>query len=283
MALSFFNKRGQDREMTFIDHLEELRWHIVRSLLALIVAAVVIFLYIDWIYDNIITGPLQPDFVSYTSLCKFSHWARLGDSLCLPPAKVELQAITFGAQFMSSISIAFIGGFILSFPYIFWEFWKFVKPALTPKELKSTRGAIAWVSFFFFTGAAFGYFLIAPFTFSFLANYQLGDSGILVTKPTLDDYIENLMNITLGAAIAFQMPVVAYVLTRIGLVTPSFLKTYRKYAYVAILVIAAIITPSQDWMSQAIVFLPLALLYELSIRISSRVYKQLEKRDKEWS
>ena len=269
--------------MTFIDHLEELRWHIVRSLLAMIIAAIVIFINIDWIYDYIITGPLQSDFISYTALCRFSHWAKIGEALCLPPAKVELQAITFGAQFMSSISIAFIGGFILAFPYIFFEFWKFIKPALTPKELKTTRGSIFWVSFFFFTGAAFGYFLIAPFTFSFLANYQLGKTGILVTKPTLDDYIENLMNLTLGAAIAFQMPIVAYVLTRIGIVTPAFLKAYRKYSYVAILVIAAIITPSQDWMSQAIVFLPLALLYELGIIVSKRALKQMEKRDKEWA
>lgn len=283
MALSFFNKRGQDREMTFIDHLEELRWHILRSLLAILAAAILIFVYIDWIYDHVITGPLQPDFISYISLCRFSHWAGMGDSLCLPPAKVELQAITFGAQFMSSISIAFTGGFIAAFPYVFWEFWKFVKPALTPKEAKSTRGAIFWVSFFFFTGAAFGYFLLAPFTFSFLANYQLGQTGILVTKPTLNDYIENLVNLTLGAAISFQLPVVAYVLTRIGIITPSFLSSYRKYAYVAILVVAAIITPSPDWMSQMIVCVPLALLYELSIIISKRVKKQMDIRDKEWS
>lgn len=283
MALSFFEKRGQDKEMTFIDHLEELRWHILRSLLAILGAAILIFVYIDWIYDHVITGPLQKDFVSYVALCRFSHWVGIGDSLCLPPAKVELQAITFGAQFMSSISIAFMGGFIVAFPYVFWEFWKFVKPALTPKELKSTRGAIFFVSFFFFTGAAFGYFLLAPFTFSFLANFQLGKSGILVTKPTLTDYIENLVNLTLGAAISFQLPVVAYVLTRIGIITPSFLKTYRKYAYVAILVVAAIITPSPDWMSQLIVCVPLVLLYELSITISKRVMKQIEKRDKEWS
>jgi sec-independent protein translocase protein TatC len=283
MALSFLNRRGRDQEMTFIDHLEELRWHILRSLLAIMAAAILIFVYIDWVYDTVITGPLQKDFVSYIALCRFSHWAKMGDTLCLPPARVELQAITFGAQFMSSISIAFMGGFIVAFPYVFWEFWKFVRPALTPKELKSTRGAIFWVSFFFFTGAAFGYFLLAPFTFSFLANFQLGKAGILVTKPTLTDYIENLVNLTLGAAVAFQLPVVAYVLTRIGLVTPSFLKTYRKYAYVAILVIAAIITPSPDWMSQMIVCVPLVLLYEFSIIISVRVMKEIEKRDKEWA
>ena len=165
MALSFFNKRGQDREMTFIDHLEELRWHILRSLLAILAAAILIFLYIDWIYDHVITGPLQKDFISYIALCRFSHWSGMGDSLCLPPAKVELQAITFGAQFMSSISIAFMGGFIAAFPYVFWEFWKFVKPALTPKELKSTRGAIFWVSFFFFDRGSLWVFFACPLYF----------------------------------------------------------------------------------------------------------------------
>jgi len=269
--------------MTFVDHLEELRWHIVRSLVAVVVAAIIIFLYIDWIYDHIITGPLQKNFISYTALCRFSHWIGAGNSLCIPPAKVELQAITFGTQFISSISIAFVGGFILAFPYIFWEFWRFVKPALTEKELKSTRGGIFWVSLFFFTGAAFGFFLLAPFTFSFLGNYQLGNTGIVVTKPTMNDYIENLIDITIGGALAFQLPVVTYVLTRIGLITPSFLRTYRKYAYVAILVIAAIITPSPDWMSQMIVTVPLVILYEFSIGISNRVYKQLQDQDKEWS
>ncbi|HYJ37350.1 MAG TPA: twin-arginine translocase subunit TatC, partial [Chitinophagaceae bacterium] len=129
---------------------------------------------------------------------------------------------------------------------------------------------------------AFGYFLLAPFTYSFLANYQLGKSGIMQTIPTLADYIENLINIIIGSALAFQLPVVSYVLTQIGLITPAFLKTYRKYAYVAILVIAAIITPSPDWMSQMIVTIPLALLYELSISISKRVYKREEKKWEEW-
>jgi sec-independent protein translocase protein TatC len=200
----------------------------------------------------------------------------------MPAINTHLQATTFGSQFISSITIAFVGGFIIGFPYVFWEFWKFVKPALTPRELKNTRGAIFWVSFFFFLGAAFGYFLLAPFTFSFLANYQLGQSGILETRPMLSDYVDNLINITLGAGIAFQLPVVAYVMTRIGLITPQFLKTYRKYAFVAILVVAAIITPSPDWMSQMIVCVPLVLLYELSIVISKRVFLEEERKMKEW-
>jgi sec-independent protein translocase protein TatC len=272
MALSFLNKRAQDKEMSFVDHLEELRWHIVRSLLAIIVIAIVIFVKMDFFFDTIILGPLRPDFVSYNALCRFSHWIGAGDSLCVPIANTKLQTTTFGSAFISSISIAFVSGFIIAFPYIFWEFWQFIKPALTPKELSTTRFAIVFVSFFFFTGAAFGYYLLAPFTFSFLGNYRLGNMTMLETRPMLSDYIDNLVNITLGSAIAFQLPVIAYVMTRIGLITPQFLKTYRKYAFVAILIVAAIITPSPDWMSQMLVCVPLVLLYELSIIISKRVY-----------
>jgi sec-independent protein translocase protein TatC len=282
MALSFLNKRSQDREMSFVDHLEELRWHIVRSLIAVIVIAIVIFLKMDVYFDTVIMGPLREDFVSYDALCRFSRWVGLGDALCVPATHTKLQATTFGSQFISSISIAFVSGFIIAFPYIFWEFWRFIKPALTPREISTTRFAIFFVSFFFFTGAAFGYYLLAPFTFSFLGNYQLGNMQMLETRPMLSDYIDNLVNITLGAAIAFQLPVVTYVLTRIGLVTPSFLKTYRKYAFVVILIVAAIITPSPDWMSQMIVCVPLIILYEFSIIIAKRVYNAEEAKMKAW-
>jgi sec-independent protein translocase protein TatC len=281
MALSFLNKRAQDKEMNFVDHLEELRWHIVRSLIAVLIVSIVIFIYIDPFFDTVIMGPLRPDFISYVGLCQFSHWAHLGDSLCIPVTHNELQSTTFGSQFMASISIAFISGFIVAFPYVFWEFWRFIKPALTQKELNTARGSIFFVSFFFFTGAAFGYYLLAPFTFSFLGNYKLGAIQMVETRPMLSDYIDNLVDITLGSALSFQLPVVAYVLTRIGLVTPVFLKTYRKYAYVAILIIAAIITPSPDWMSQLIVCIPLIMLYEFSIFLSKRVYKLEEARMRE--
>lgn len=269
--------------MTFIDHLEALRWHIMRSLIAIMIGAILMFIYIDWIFDYIISAPLQKDFITYTGLCRFSTWIGAGDKLCLPPPNnAELQAITFGSQFMTSITIAFVGGFVVAFPYIFWELWRFIKPALTPKELKSTRGAIFFVSVFFFLGVAFGYFLLAPFTFSFLLNYTIGTKHILVSKPTLGDYLENLLDIIIGSALAFQLPVISYVLTRIGLITPRFLKTYRKYAYVAILVVAAVITPSPDWMSQMIVFIPLAMLYEFSIFISNRIFKRMEEKEKNW-
>ena len=168
--------------------------------------------------------------------------------------------------------------------YIFWEFWRFVKPALKTKELKNTRFVIFWVSFFFFTGAAFGFFLLGPFTFNFLAGFQLGTQGTLITRPTLNDYLDNLTNIIVGCGIAFELPVLAFILTKVGVITPMFLKRTRKYAIVVILLAAAVITPSPDWMSQLIVFTPLWILYELSIIISSRVYKQdQEEEAKEWS
>lgn len=282
MALKLFNRNPDQAEMSFVDHLEALRWHIVRSLIAVLIGAIFVFIKIDWVFDHIILGPIENDFVTYTSLCKFSHWLGAGDALCMPAVNIKMQTTAFSTQFMTSITIAFVAGFIFAFPYVFWEFWRFVKPALTDKELKSTRGAIAFVSFFFFTGALFGFFLLAPFTFSFLSNYTLGTQAIIETKPTLSDYIENLTNITLGTAIAFQLPVVAYVLTRVGLITPNFLKSYRKYAVVAILVIAAVITPSPDWMSQMIVFIPLIMLYELSIIVSKRVYTKDQKKWQEW-
>ncbi|HMZ46605.1 MAG TPA: twin-arginine translocase subunit TatC [Chitinophagaceae bacterium] len=284
--LGFLNRRNGNKdtsEMTFIDHLEALRAHIVRSIIAIFLIAIAIFIFRDWVFDNIITGPINPDFISYRALCNFSHWLGIGDVLCMPPVKVEMQTTTFGGQFISSITIAFVGGFIVAFPYVFWEFWRFIKPALQEKEVKNTRFAIFWVSFFFFTGAAFGFFLLGPFTFNFLAGFQLGTHHVLVTRPTLNDYIDNLVNILLGCGIAFELPVLSYILTKIGIITPSFLKKTRKYAVVLILVAAAVITPSPDWMSQMLVFIPLWMLYEISIIISSRVFKEdLKKEQEEW-
>jgi sec-independent protein translocase protein TatC len=275
--LSFLNKRtGEEKaEMSFVDHLEALRWHLVRAVIAVLLGATAIFVFQDEVFDFVILGPLSKNFVTYTALCNFSHWVNMGDALCMPPPDVQLQTTQFGTQFFSSISIAFIGGFMAAFPYIFWEVWKFIKD--------SARGAIFWVSFFFFTGAAFGYFVLGPFTFSFLSNFKLGTQQLIQTRPTLDDYIDNLTNVTLGAGLAFQLPIVSYVLSRVGLVTPKFLRTYRKYAVVGILVLSAIITPSPDWMSQMIVFIPLMGLYELGIVVSSRVQKQRLKKEKEWS
>lgn len=283
---AFFKKfRGidtQDTEMSFIDHLEVLRWHLVRSALVLVVIAFVIFFKIDWVFDNIIYAPARKDFITYTGLCNLSHTLHLGNSLCMPPVDIRLLGSTVSGPFMSAISISFMGAIIVAFPYLFWELWRFVKPALSTKELKYARGSIGWVSLCFFCGAAFGYYLLAPFTFNFLANFQLGTLHVYNYLPTLDDFIETLTDIILGCGLAFELPVLAYVLSKLGLITPKFLKSYRKYAYVVILILAAVITPSPDWTSQTIVAVPLIILYEISIIISKRVDRLREKEEEQW-
>ncbi|MES2648637.1 MAG: twin-arginine translocase subunit TatC [Bacteroidota bacterium] len=277
------NENSEGEEMSFVDHLEALRWHIVRAVIAVLVCAIVVFVYIDEVMDIVIFGPLEKGFVTYEWLCGLGRKIANSDALCLPVPNVQMQTTTFGGQFLSSITIAIMSGLIIAFPYILWEIWRFIKPALKPEELKNTRGAIFFVTFFFLLGVAFGYFMLAPFTFSFLSNYKIGTQNIIETKPVLNDYIDNLVDITVGAGLAFELPVISFVLTRIGIITPSFLREYRKYAYVALLMVAAIITPSPDWMSQMIVVLPLIILYEFSVIVSGRVFKQELKKEAEWS
>ncbi len=270
-------------EMSFIEHLEALRWHVVRSGIVWILSAIVIFINIDWVFDKIIFAPAQNGFITYDLLCKLGYKLGVGDSLCMPPMNLQLQGNTISGPFMAAVSIAMIGGLIVTFPYLFWELWRFIKPALSPKEVKYSRGSIFWVSLCFFSGAAFGYFLLAPFTFNFLANFSLGSVGAYKYIPTLDDYIDTLNNIILGCGISFELPVLAYILSKIGLITAEFLRKYRKYAFVIILILAAVITPSPDWTSQVIVAIPLLLLYEISVFIAASVDKQKVKEEKEWS
>jgi sec-independent protein translocase protein TatC len=277
------NNSPDNKEMSFVDHLEALRWHVVRSAAVWIVAIITIFINIDWVFDNVIAAPARSTFVTYGALCNFSHWAHLGEALCMPAVNMELQGNTVSGPFMSALSISMIGGLVLVFPYFIWEIWRFIKPALSPKELKYSRGAIFWVSLCFFTGAAFGYYLLTPFTFNFLANFKLGKTATYIYRPTLDDYIDTINNIILGCGIAFELPIVAYVLCKIGIISAAFLRNTRKYAVVVILVVAAIITPSPDWTSQILVSLPLLLLFELSIMICARIDKQKIKEEKEWS
>lgn len=267
-------KESQKHKMSFIEHLEVLRWHIIRSAIAIVAASVLVFVFIDWVFDNIVYAPARPDFITYSGLCNLGHKLHLGDALCMPPVNIPLLGNTVSGPFMSAITISFSCGLILAFPYVFWEVWRYIKPALSPKELKNTRGSIFWVSVCFFCGAAFGYYLLAPFTFNFLGNYKLGTTGEYTYLPTLDDFINTLTSIILGCGIGFELPVIAYVLSKAGIVTPKLLKKYRKFAYVIILVLAAVITPSPDWTSQMIVTVPLVILYEISIFLSSKVEKQ---------
>lgn len=260
--------------MGFLDHIDVLRKHIVRSVFAIVVLSCFVGYYIDWIFDNVILGPLNQNFWTYHTLCEWSQKLGLGDTLCMPFPGRNMQATQYTSQFLSAITISITLGFIAAFPYIFFEFWQFIKPALSEKERRKTSGAIFWVTLFFLLGVSFGYFILAPFTFSFLSNYTLGTMHAIETKPTLDDYLDNMINIIIGTGLAFELPVVSFVLTKVGLIGPAFLRRYRKHAFVVILLVAAIITPSPDWVSQAIVALPLYSLYELGIYVSARIAKR---------
>lgn len=278
--LDFFNKRTPEpnAEMSFLDHLEELRWHIIRSVIALLICAIFVFAYSDWIVDDVLFAPTKADFISAKWLCALGQNIGIGDALCFQPIQAQFLETTMTGQFIASFTLAFIGGFILAFPYIFWEFWRFIRPALSEKELKKTRGVIFWVSLLFFSGVLFGYFILTPFMVNFYFNYKL--SAQITIMPSFSDYLENLIYTTAGIGILFQMPLLVMLLARIGIVTAAFLRHYRRHAFVIILIAAAIITPSTDPFSLTIVTIPLYLLFEASIILAGRV-KREEK--KEWS
>ena len=282
--LDFLNKRNRNAaaEMSFIDHLEELRWHIIRAVIAVLIGAIAVFVYVREIVDKVILAPAHGDFITYKWLCNASHFFGLGNSLCMGGTRVSFISTAMTGQFISSFTVAFVGGFVVAFPYVFWEFWRFVKPALNPNELKKTTGVIFWVSFLFFLGVAFGYYVLTPFMVNFYFSYSL--SPLIEIKPTFSDYVENLIYTTVGIGVLFQMPLLVAVLTRIGIVTAKFLKKFRRHAFVVILIAAAIITPSTDPFSLTLVTIPLYALYEASILIASRIARdRAEEEAKEWS
>jgi sec-independent protein translocase protein TatC len=278
MFKKLFANNGEKAEMSFFDHLEDLRWHIVRSFVAIVVLSTFGFIYTKEILDNVIFGPTNASFPSYVLLCKISHLVGMGDKLCITPVAIAFQNHQLVGQVMLQFKLAFIFGLIVAFPYIFWEFWSFIKPALKERELKGARGVIFWVSFQFFLGIGFSYFLMAPFTINFLAGYSVTDK--VVNQFFIDDYFDLMTQIILGMGILFELPILVFFLTKIGFVTPTFLRTYRRHAVVIILVLAAIITPP-DVVDQLIVFTPLYGLYEISIYVSKRALKGMEDRENE--
>jgi len=264
-------------EMGFTDHIEALRWHLVRALIAIIAGALIVFFNIDFVFQKIILGPANNDFISYRLLCQFGKSIGV-DALCMDPLKIKFQNNELSGQFMMSFSVSFMLGFILAFPYVFWEFWKFVKPALKPGELKYARGIVFWSSLLFFIGVFFAYFLIAPFTINFFANYQLSPQFENII--TITNYYDTMSDLILGLGIVFELPIIVYFLSRVGILTPKFMRDQRRIAIVVIMVIAAVITPP-DWFSIFLVAIPLVLLYEAGIIVSARILKEKKLKEKE--
>lgn len=267
-------KENPQAEMGFLDHIEALRWHIVRSVVAVVVLAIAVFIKVEWIFDRIILGPAHNDFVSYKWFCalgRFFHY----DSFCLGEVHMEFQNTAVTGQFMMGMSVSMMLGFILAFPYILWELWRFIKPALKPAEVRYARGIVFWCSLLFFTGVLFAYFILAPYTINFFGGYQLSPKFKNII--TIDNYYDTMSNLVLALGIVFELPIVVYFLSRIGILTPAFMKDKRKYAILILFLLSEIITPP-DLFSCLLVFIPLYVLFELSVFISARAIRQRAKK-----
>lgn len=274
MALfGLFNKSGTTGgEMSFWGHIDALRGHLFRSAIAVVLISVVLFCFPGFLFDTIIFGPLKENFPTYQAFCKLSHMLNLGDDLCFGHYTFKLQSLGLADQFTSQMWIAFIGGLILGSPYVLWEVWKFIKPALKEREKKSSTVFILSASILFVIGVCFSYFVIAPLMINFLGNYKV--STMVENNFTMDSYISTVTTLTLSAGLIFELPVLVYFLTKFGLLTPQFMRKYRKHAVVAILIVAGVITPSPDVTSQMLVAFPLYFLYEASIFVSYFVVKK---------
>ncbi len=265
-----------EKEMSFLEHLEELRWHIIRSILAIVILMVVAFIFKNIIFDRVILAPKSPEFITARLLCRLGEYFKTG-ALCINTQPLNLINIKMSGQLTTHITVSLVTGLILAFPVVLWEFWQFFKPALKANEARYAKGAVFAASMLFFVGVAFGYFLLAPLSIHFLSSYEI--SADVVNQINIRSYIGTLTSICLATGVVFELPIITFFLTKIGLVTPAFMRKYRKHAIVVIFILAAIITPP-DVFSQTLVAIPLLILYEISIFISARVMKQKD-RDRE--
>lgn len=269
------DQENDNSEMGFLDHLEELRWHLVRSVIAIFVFSLLAFLFRDFVWNTMIFGPTQPDFWSYRKLCELSEFLN-SPVLCLNQEPIIFQNRQMTGQFVMHITSSVVIGLILGFPYLFWEVWRFVKPGLRNNEKNASRGAVAVVSFLFLLGISFGYYIVTPLSINFLANYKLSD--VIENIIDINSIVGLISTLVLACGFMFQLPVISYFLSKAGLVTPALMKRYRKHAFVTILIISAVLTPP-DVMSQILVAMPVTLLYEVSIVISRRVEKSNAKKE----
>lgn len=265
-----------EKEMSFLDHLEELRWHLIRSTIAVVVLALLAFIFKDFIFDTLIFGPKRPDFPTYRMFCNISRSLGM-DTFCFQEMPFRIQSRTMAGQFSAHMWTSIYAGIIVAFPYILYEFWRFISPGLKEKERKSSRGFIVIASLLFFLGVLFGYYLITPLSINFLGNYQV--SKEVFNDFDLDSYISLVRTSVLACGIVFELPIIMYILTKIGLVTPEILRKYRKFALIIVLILSAVITPP-DIVSQIIVAIPILILYEVSIYISRIVIRNQKREER---
>jgi sec-independent protein translocase protein TatC len=261
-------------EMSFLDHLEELRWLLIKSTIAIISMAFLTYFISDYLFDVIIFGPTRPSFFTYRFFCDLSHQIGFADSICIDKLPFIIQNTEMEGQVNMFVWICILAGFILSFPYILWQIWGFISPALYEKEKKGAKVFIFFSSLLFFLGVLFGYYVVIPMSVNFVATFSV--SEIVKNQFTLESYIGMFKTSIIASGLFFELPIIIYFLTKLGLVTPKFLRKYWKYAVVIILIIAAIVTPP-DVVSQTIVAVPMLIIYEASIFISVLVYNKKQK------
>lgn len=270
MALDQYQEEEEEGGMSFLDHLEALRWHLLRSVSAILILSVAAFLAKSFVFGVVILGPSKVDFITYRWLCELSDYIGL-PALCIDELPFTIQSRQMTGQFTMHMTSSFVVGFIAAFPFVFWEVWRFISPGLYDQEKNAARGAVFFVSLLFFMGAAFGYFILSPLSINFLSNYQLDPS--ILNEFDITSYISTLTMLVLASAIMFQLPVVVYFLAMSGLVTSGMLKAYRRHAIVVILVLSAIITPP-DVVSQILIAMPILVLYEAGIQIAKRLERK---------
>ena len=270
--------KNEKAEMTFIDHLDALRSHLFKSAIATAIGAIVIVVFNDYIFQKILLGPTRADFPTYTFLCKLSNQMGFGNKFCMKEIHLEMQSTTITGQFDVYLDVILVGGFIIAFPYVLWQFWKFIKPALNNNELNNSKGVIFWVSLLFFIGIMFGYFVLSPYTINFFANFSLDEK--IKNIPTISSYFNTVLPLTLGCGLAFQLPLILYFLSKVGVVSSNSLRKFRKYAILIIVVITGFICPP-DMFSQIICSVPIVVLYEVGIIVSKRAEIK-DKKELEW-
>lgn len=263
-------KKTEDGEMSFWGHLEELRWHIMRSVIAVLVLSIVAFLNRKFVFDYLILSPANAEFFTNRMLCKIGEFLHI-KAICMDQLNLKIININMSGQFLTHMYISFITGLIVAFPFVLNEFWRFIRPALHKNEARYSGGAVFISSLLFFLGVLFSYFLIVPLTINFLGTYQV--SPTVTNQISLQSYISTVISVIFAVGLVFELPILIYFLTKIGLITPAFMRKNRKYTIVVLLVLSAVITPP-DVFSQVLVCIPLIGLYEISILVSDRIYKK---------
>jgi len=270
--------KNLESEMSFFGHLEALRWHIMRAALAIVVFSVVAFANFDFIYKNVIEAPFHPDFWSYRLMCYLGTLFHI-DGFCITKINGELVNNEVAGQFMLQLNSSLVIGLIVAIPYILWEIWRFIKPALLDTERKAARGFVFYSSMLFIVGILFGYYILMPESVVFLAGYTVSPN--IKNYFTMSSYLSLITTVTLITGIVFELPVVIYILASIGIMSAEFMRRTRRYAILIIMIVGAVISPSPDILTTTLATIPLLVLYEISIMVSAYVGKRKDKKHEE--